>query len=71
MPAGYCAAVTDPIRADPGGQAAEQLPAGPLRQNLSGRRERCLPSAHVIEELVRVVPDLNTIAEELRIRLTE
>jgi hypothetical protein len=49
-------------------QGTEQLPARPARLV---RRAGYLPSDQVIEELVRLGPDLSTLAEELRSRLTE
>jgi hypothetical protein len=66
LPSRYGAAVTDSTRPDPRRQGAEQLAARPGRP---GKRAGYLPAAQVIEELSRL--DLTTIADELRIRLTE
>jgi hypothetical protein len=70
-PAGYCAAVTDSTRPDQGRQGAEQALAKRAGQGRLGKRGTYLPSAQVLEEMVRLGPDLSTIAAELRSRLTE
>jgi hypothetical protein len=58
--------VIDSTRPDLRTQSTEQLPARPGRP---ARRAGYLPSAQVIEELGGL--DLTTIADDLRIRLTE
>lgn len=59
----YCAAVTDSIPVPR--PATEKPPRG------VGKRGSYLPSAQVLDELARLGPDLSTLAEELRTRLSE
>jgi hypothetical protein len=63
--------VTDTAGTDLRRQGSEQPLARPSRADRSGPRGRYLPSAQVVEELVRLGPELSTIADELRSRLTE
>jgi hypothetical protein len=67
----YCAAVIDSTRPDLCIQGTEQLPARTSQPSRPGKRGKYLPSAQAVEELVRLGPDLSTIAEELRSRLSE
>jgi hypothetical protein len=67
----YCAAVIDSTHPDLRRQGTEQLPARPGRPGRPAKRGTYLPSAQVVEELVSLGPDLSTIADELRSRLTE
>jgi hypothetical protein len=67
----YCAAVIDSTRPDRHKQGTEQLAARVPRDDRPGKRATFLPSAQVVEELVRLGPDLSTLAEELRSRLTD
>ncbi len=60
----YCAGVTDPKTTEP------RRPVPDKAVRAGRRRARYLPSAQVVEELA-AVPDLSTLAEELRVRLTE
>jgi hypothetical protein len=59
----YCASVTDSIPLQR--RATEEPP------RRVGKRGTYLPSAQVVPELARLGPDLSTLAEELRARLSE
>ena len=61
----------DSTRPDLRWQGPEQLPARPVWPGRPGKRGKYLPSDQVVEELVRLGPDLSTIAAELRSRLSE
>ncbi|HUB41283.1 MAG TPA: hypothetical protein VMA72_20765 [Streptosporangiaceae bacterium] len=60
--------MTDLTRIDLARQGAEQPPT---RRGRQGRPAKYLPSSQVLEELVRLGPDLSAIADELRSRLSE
>jgi hypothetical protein len=57
--------VTDSTQADLRRKTTEKPPGR------VGKRGSYLPSAQVVEELARLGPDLSTLAEELRSRLSE
>jgi hypothetical protein len=63
--------VTDSTGTDLRRQNSEQPLPRPRRPERAGLRGKYLPSAQVVEELGRLGPDLGTIADELRSRLTE
>jgi hypothetical protein len=71
LPLGYCAAVIDSTRPDLRSQGTEQPPARPGLPGRAGKRGTYLPSAQVVEELGRLGPDLTTIVDDLRSRLSE
>jgi len=63
--------VTDSTGTDLRKQNSEQPLPRPRRADREELRGGYLPSAQVVEELVRLGPDLSTIADELRSKLTE
>jgi hypothetical protein len=68
----YCAAVIDSTRPELRRQNTEPPPpARPGLPGRSGKRGKYLPSAQVVEELVSLGPDLTTIVDDLRSRLSE
>jgi len=71
LKASYCAAVIDSTRTDLRRQSTDQLPARANGQGRSGKHGKYLPSDQVLEELVRIGPDLSTLADDLRNRLSE
>jgi hypothetical protein len=58
-------AVTDATWPDLSGDCAEDPP------RRVRKRKQYLPSAHVVEELVSLGPDLSRLAEDLRKRLSD
>jgi hypothetical protein len=63
--------VIDSTRSDLRRQSTEPPPARQGLPGRAGKRGKYLPSTQVVEELVRFGPDLTTIADELRSRLSE
>jgi hypothetical protein len=59
------ARVTEPAAPDLGAESPAQRPRG------RARRGRYLPSAQVLSELASLGPDLDRIADDLRVRLSE
>jgi hypothetical protein len=61
----------DSTRPDLRRQGSEELAARAPRHDRPGKRAKYLPSPQVIEELGQLGPDLSTIADDLRSRLSE